>query len=143
MVPTPKIPVYRQIRVLVVDDDEQIRTVVADALKLAGLEVFLAEGGNAAIRILKTEQPDLVVTDMCMPDGDGVEVLQAIRRFNRKTVPVVMTGAATIQGIDAFVTAEAAGAVLVFAKPFDLATFVMEIRKLALALSFEKRGLNL
>lgn len=142
MVPSPKLPVYRKVRVLVADDDEQIRLMVAEALRHAGLDVTLAASGNEAIRLLSAEQPDLVITDMCMPDGDGLTLLKAIATHRRKIAPVVMTGAATVQGQNAFVAAEAAGAILVFAKPFDLGTFVREIRKLTLAMSFERRGFH-
>lgn len=95
MAPTPKLPVYRKVRVLVADDEEQIRVMVADALRHVGLEVTVAASGNEAIRLLSAEQPDLVITDMCMPDGDGLTFwtrfcLVACRSRSRFTLPASM-----------------------------------------------------
>jgi DNA-binding response OmpR family regulator len=75
-------------RVLVIDDDADIRRLVAELLKRAGLLVEQAEDGRAGLRALHNTPPDLVVLDVSMPDLDGWETLERIRDLSE--VPVLM-----------------------------------------------------
>jgi DNA-binding response OmpR family regulator len=75
-------------RVLVVDDDVTVRDVVRRYLECAGMRVFLAGDGEAALRIVEAEQPDLVVLDLMLPGVDGIEVCARIRRDS--ALPVLM-----------------------------------------------------
>ncbi len=75
-------------RLLVVDDDGDIRGLVRDLLERSGYEVLEAADGNEGLRIFYAEQPDLVVLDVSMPGLDGWGVLERIRELS--DVPVVM-----------------------------------------------------
>ena len=75
-------------RVLVIDDDGDIRRLVAELLRRAGLTVEEAENGRAGLRALHRTSPDLVVLDVSMPDLDGWETLERIRDLSE--VPVLM-----------------------------------------------------
>jgi len=75
-------------RVLVIDDDGDIRRLVAELLKRAGLTVEEAEDGRSGLRALHRTSPDLVVLDVSMPDLDGWETLERIRDLSE--VPVLM-----------------------------------------------------
>src|SRR5437773_3606813 len=75
-------------RVLVIDDDADIRALVAELLGRAGLSVEQAEGGRAGLRALHKTPPDLVVLDVSMPELDGWETLERIRDLS--DVPVLM-----------------------------------------------------
>jgi DNA-binding response OmpR family regulator len=75
-------------RVLVIDDDADIRRLVAELLRRAGLLVDQAEDGRAGLRALHNTPPDLVVLDVSMPDLDGWETLERIRDLSE--VPVLM-----------------------------------------------------
>src|SRR5438105_1088586 len=75
-------------RVLVIDDDEDIRSLVAELLQRAGLEVDQAPDGRSGLRALHQSQPDLVVLDVSMPDLDGWQTLERIRDLS--DVPVMM-----------------------------------------------------
>jgi DNA-binding response OmpR family regulator len=75
-------------RVLVIDDDSDIRALVAELLKRAGFSVEQAENGRAGLRALHKTPPDLVVLDVSMPDLDGWETLERIRDVSE--VPVLM-----------------------------------------------------
>ncbi|MGQ0466261.1 MAG: response regulator transcription factor [Sporichthyaceae bacterium] len=78
-------------RVLVVDDDEQVRTVVAWQLEAEGFGVSSAADGAAALRAVETDPPDLIVLDLSLPQVDGLDVLTRLRRTS--TIPViVLTG---------------------------------------------------
>ncbi len=65
--------------ILVVDDDEDIRTVVSHNLEGEGYVVLTAEGGDEAMEIVKAQRPDLVILDIMMPGRDGYDVLAEIR----------------------------------------------------------------
>jgi DNA-binding response OmpR family regulator len=75
-------------RVLVIDDDADIRALVAELLGRAGLSVDQAEDGRSGLRALHKTPPDLVVLDVSMPDLDGWQTLERIRDLSE--VPVLM-----------------------------------------------------
>ena len=75
-------------RVLVVDDEDRIRSVVRGYLENDGYEVAEASDGEAAIRVEEDWHPDLVVLDVMMPGVDGLEVLRRLR--TRSQVPVIL-----------------------------------------------------
>ena len=73
--------------ILVVDDERGVRDVVALFMADEGYEVVTAESGREAMRVIRAQQPDLVLLDISMPDMDGREVMKEIRRASR--VPVI------------------------------------------------------
>ena len=78
-------------RVLVVDDDRNLRKIIQTNLELAGYDVISASTGDEAMNILDGTQPDLVVLDVMMPLMDGYEVARRIRRHPSNThVPIIM-----------------------------------------------------
>ena len=78
-------------RILVVDDEQSIRTIVEYALKDAGFEVVTASRGDDALRAIEREPVDLVVLDVMLPGMDGLEVCQRIRA--ERSVPIIMLSA--------------------------------------------------
>lgn len=64
---------------LVVDDEETLRKVTSIVLERAGHRVFTASSGSEALRILEREPVDLVISDIVMPDTDGIELMREIR----------------------------------------------------------------
>jgi len=81
-----------QISILVVDDEEDIRDVLEIALKDIGYTVYLAENGEKAFEIFKSERPDIVITDIKMPVMDGIELLKRIKQENLETEVLMITG---------------------------------------------------
>ncbi len=78
-------------RVLGVDDEPHIHQVIGDLLRDEGYHVRFATSGRGTLKTLETEQPDLVLLDLMMPDGDGLEVLQTMRAQPRlRAIPVVV-----------------------------------------------------
>ena len=80
-----------QPRILVVDDEPQIRRFLKVALKAAGYESIIAETGAEALRAVAARAPDAIVLDLGLPDADGKHVLREIRAFSR--VPVIILSA--------------------------------------------------
>lgn len=105
-------------KILVVDDDPAIRSLVADSLSIEGYEVCEAEDGFAGLRAVEAYRPDCVLLDVMMPGLDGHQVLQRIRAAeDSPALPVVMLTAysddanawqAWTEGVDYFL-----------AKPFE------------------------
>jgi len=78
-------------RILVVDDDRNLRKIIQTNLELAGYDVSTAPNGEEALKLLDVMQPDLVVLDVMMPLMDGYEVARRIRRHPSNThVPIIM-----------------------------------------------------
>lgn len=75
-------------RILVIDDDDRIRTLLAEYLGGRGFSVSTAEDGLAGLEALRAQLPELVVLDVMMPGLDGLGVLRELRAFSR--VPVIM-----------------------------------------------------
>ncbi|MCA2213318.1 response regulator transcription factor [Jidongwangia harbinensis] len=103
-------------RVLVVDDDPAIRSLLTDLLEMDGYEVSVAVDGLAALRAVETVNPHFVVLDVMMPGLDGFGVLAAIRALPGDPVPVLMLTAAA--ETDANAKAWANGVDYYLAKPF-------------------------
>jgi len=79
-------------KILLVDDEDGIRKVLGITLSDAGYRVFVAENGQEALRIFKTESPPIVLTDIKMPGMDGIELLKNIKRENPDTEVIMITG---------------------------------------------------
>lgn len=79
-------------KILVVDDELQIREMLYDLLSRKGYKIITASGGGEAIEIMRQENPDLVLLDIKMPEIDGIETLKKIREFDTKTRIVMLTG---------------------------------------------------
>ena len=104
-------------KVLVVDDEIEVRHVLREFLSSRGYAVSLAEDGPAALALLEAERPDLVLLDVAMPDMDGVETLRRIIEA-QPSLPVIMVTANADIGVTSRLLA--LGAVDYVPKPFDL-----------------------
>lgn len=101
--------------VLVVDDEPHLRDVIASQFKTRGCKVFEAESGNSAAELLKIERVDFVVSDVRMPDGDGITLLKSIRERDPVNPKLLF-----ISGYSDLTheTAQNQGALGLIAKPF-------------------------
>lgn len=117
-------------RILVVDDDEDVREVCAIAgRRLGGWEVLLAAGGEEAVELARSEQPDVILLDVMMPRIDGPTTLRMLREDPRTAeIPVVfLTAKALKQEVESYLALGATGVIL---KPFDVMTLAEDIRAL-------------
>jgi serine/threonine-protein kinase len=111
--------------ILVVDDEEGMRRFLSKVLSKLGYEVETASDGELAIQQLKRRHFDLVITDLKMPDLDGVDLLQTIQESGVDTDVLMMSGAGTIPEA---VEAMRLGAKNFLEKPIDLAALKKEVR---------------
>lgn len=107
-------------RILVVDDEPDIRLVLQARLEAAGYSVSTAATGLDALNSVRSAPPDLVLLDLMLPGMDGFSVcamLKRDQRFNR--IPILMLTARSQVGADAYLT-----------KPFQAAELLAEVRRL-------------
>jgi DNA-binding response OmpR family regulator len=117
-------------RVLVVDDNSQLRRAVGTALTRDGYEVTEAADGAAALVAMHANPADLVLTDIVMPGREGVETIFALRERWPDVPIVAMSGGGRISGTDYLATARLAGASSTLAKPFRIAELLQLVRQL-------------
>jgi two-component system chemotaxis response regulator CheY len=104
--------------ILIADDDESLRELLAEVLTDAGHQVTQAGDGRVAISLLRQRSFAVVVTDMLMPDADGAEVLAALRGRQPKPWLVVISGGGSIDAASYLQMARVFGADEVLQKPF-------------------------
>jgi two-component system phosphate regulon response regulator PhoB len=108
---------HRAKRILIVDDEEEIRTLVRETLMVDEFQIFEAENGDTAMNVIKHEKPDLVLLDVLMPgELNGFEVCRRIKQNakTRKTGVMLVTAVSMPELTKAETQAEA-----VFIKPFS------------------------
>lgn len=118
-------------KVLVVDDNQDVRDLVVHILSADGFHVYSAADGSIALAILNSNQVDLVLLDVMMPGKSGLEVLKEIRSGSNKKIreiPVMMiTAKSSIEDID---EALAIGANSYVVKPFRGVTIREKVRSI-------------
>jgi two-component system nitrogen regulation response regulator GlnG len=112
--------------VLLADDDRAIRMVLTQALTRAGCRVRATGSANTLWRWVEDGEGDLIVTDVVMPDGDGIDLLPAIRR-KRPDLPVIVMSAQNT--VMTAIRAAEAGAYEYLPKPFDLKEVLAHVKK--------------
>jgi response regulator RpfG family c-di-GMP phosphodiesterase len=113
-------------RILVVDDEEVIRDILADFLAMEGFEVRTAPNGEHALAELTRGHYDLVLSDLKMPKMGGIELLEAIAQHAPQVVTIIMTGFGTVEtAIDAMKR----GAYDYIMKPFKMEEVVHTVRR--------------
>ena len=116
-------------KILVIDDEEDIRIVMQQVLELEGYEVSVAADGQEGLDILENERADLVITDVIMPGLDGVATLERIKERWPDMPVIVISGGGNVAPMDyqpaaiatnAYLASAAqAGAALSMTKPFE------------------------
>lgn len=113
-------------RVLVVDDDPGVRDVIRSMLESSGYAVLLAANGKEAMRLLKSERADLILTDLVMPEQEGIETIKALRREYPEIKVIAMSGAF---GGDYLRIAAYLGAHATLAKPIQMDKLLKLVRE--------------
>jgi signal transduction histidine kinase len=120
------VPFLNEARLLVVDDEESLRITTAAIFEKEGYVVDTASSGDEAIALLNNTDYDLVLTDLHMEGGDGLSVLNQIRRSAPLTISVVLTGFASVESA---IAALQEGAYDYLVKPCDIESMKHTIRR--------------
>ncbi|MEE4450917.1 cell cycle two-component system response regulator CpdR [Novosphingobium resinovorum] len=113
------------IRILLAEDDDAMRTYLARALQNAGYSVVAVDRGTEAIPHLKNDDFDLLLSDIVMPEMDGIELAQKCAEISPSTKVMFITGFAAVT----LRASREAPQAKVLSKPFHLRDIVMEVQR--------------
>jgi len=116
-------------RILVIDDEAEIRSVLREALEAAGYEVAVAEDGARGLEAQRARPADLVITDIFMPGKEGIETIQELHEEFPGLRIIAMSAGGTLRTLDYLPIAREFGAVRTISKPFDNDTLLAAVRE--------------
>ena len=105
--------------ILLVDDDEQFRSMLSESLRREGYDVTEAQDGREGMQLYREHPSDLIVTDLIMPEKEGLETIQEFRRDYPEAKIIAISGGSRHGSSDYLKIARTFGARQVLAKPFS------------------------
>ena len=118
-------------KIIVIDDDILGNQMVCRILKNAGYEVSSAFNGAEGLKMIIQDRPDLVITDLFMPEKEGLETITELRQTDKKIrIMAISGGFANVNLADVLDTAEMFGADAIMAKPLHIETFLQRVKEL-------------
>lgn len=117
-------------RVLILEDSEDYRNLLRAALEVEGFEVATAANGERALQLMARRPADLILTDLFMPDKDGLETIMELRERYPDVRIVAMSGWHSRAGVDYLHVAREIGAAHTLRKPFALSDLMGVLRQL-------------
>ena len=119
-----------KIKLLIVEDDETLLELLVEFLTSKGYDVESSIDGNDAKNKFVGFKPDIVVTDVVMPDVDGIELLVELRKINANIRMIVMSGGNRGHADTYLHMAEKLGADAILNKPFELSDLLVEVKNI-------------
>jgi DNA-binding response OmpR family regulator len=117
----------------VIDDDHLVRYALSKMLHRNGYDVTTASDGKRGMAILRDELPDIVITDIIMPEQEGLDTIAMIRRERPETKIIAISGGGRIRNVDFLDMARSLGADDAIPKPFQAEELLSRLRRLAAA----------
>src|SRR6202048_183025 len=115
-------------KILVIDDDVIVRKTIIRLLEDGGYKVLSAEDGLRGMAMFRSERPDLVITDIIMPEQEGIQTITEMRKAKPDAKIIVISGNGRIGNIDFLRIAQHLGASDAIAKPFDPDDLLKRVR---------------
>jgi two-component system response regulator VicR len=117
-------------KVLIIEDDPDLLTLMGDAFRKSGADVFLARDGQVGMEMFETSEPDLVITDIVMPAKEGVSVIVDIRK-SLSDVPVIAISGGGSRACKSYLLwAKEFGADMIVPKPFRMSILLLMAKQL-------------
>jgi CheY-like chemotaxis protein len=117
-------------RILIIDDDVQILNMLRQILEREGYEVVSAINGNEGIRLYREKPTDLIITDLIMPEKDGIETIMELRRDFPDVKIIAISGGGRSHPGPYLNSAKELGAQYTFAKPVKRKELLKAVREL-------------
>ena len=117
-------------RILIIDDEIQIRTLLRRIFEHEGYEVIDAPDGKVAISLHREEPADLIITDLVMPEKDGIETIMELKKGFPEVKIIAMSGGGRVGGGDYLMMAKGLGAMRTFSKPIEKEELLKAVREL-------------
>jgi DNA-binding NtrC family response regulator len=106
-------------KILVIDDDAIVRKTIIRLLEDRGYKVLSAEDGLCGMAMFRSEQPDLVITDIIMPEQEGIQTIAEMRKTRPDAKIIAISGSGRFGDADFLKMAQSLGAMDIVSKPFD------------------------
>lgn len=119
-----------KIKILVVDDNVSFLEMLSEFLSENGYEVLVCNNGKVALEQFTAHVPNIILTDIIMPEVDGIELLLSLRKINPNVKVIAMSGGNQGHAGAYLQMAEKLGANSVLNKPFELSTLLAELKKI-------------
>ena len=116
-------------KILVIDDNVVVRNTIVQMLETEGYQVVSAEDGRRGLNVFRAERPDLVITDIIMPEKEGIETIRDIREECANANIIAISGGGRIGNADFLRIARQLGASDVIAKPLYPDHFISVVRE--------------
>ncbi len=116
--------------VLIVDDNQSLCTILAEFLEMSGYRTAIAHDGRQAIRTLEQANVRILLTDIFMPELDGIELIMHLRRLEQAPEILAMSGYNSANAKPFLDSARLLGAQKIFMKPFSLADLLASVEQL-------------
>jgi DNA-binding response OmpR family regulator len=117
-------------QILIIDDDTQVRLLLRKLLDHEGYEVREASNGKAGMKLNRENPADLVITDLIMPEKEGLETIMELRKKFPEVKIIAISGGGRNGPEDYLPMAKELGAQLTFTKPFELKEMLAAVQKL-------------
>lgn len=117
-------------KILVIDDENDICASLQERLTIEGYKVWTAPDGRKGLQLYQDHPVDLVITDVLMPELDGLEVVRTLRRLLSGALPIIVMSGGGNRDLDFLVEAKEFGATRTISKPFHLEELVAMVHDL-------------
>ncbi len=118
------------IKILVIDDDELVKNMISSVLRKNNFEVVSASNGVEGVNVAKKVEPNIVLTDMLMPDKEGVETIIEVKQALPEVKVIAMSGGGQEKNMTFLQMAKKVGADCVLQKPFKPSDLVSMIKEM-------------
>lgn len=115
-------------RILIIDDDAPMRSMLKETFILNSYSVDTAANGHEAELLYTKNEYDVIITDIIMPDKDGIEVILDLLKKNKGERVIAISGGGRVNATDYLVTAEKFGVAATFQKPLDRKALLAKVR---------------
>lgn len=116
-------------RILVIDDDGQVRSMLRMTLEREGYEVEEAPDGRVGMRLFYEKPTDLVITDIVMPEKEGIETIRELSQDSPRTKIIAISGGGSLNSMTYLLMAGKLGASRAFSKPVDQVELLKAVRE--------------
>lgn len=117
-------------RILIIDDEPHILVMLKKMMERAGYEIDLASNGKEGIELFQRSPADLVITDIIMPEKEGLETIREMKRIHPRLKIIAMSGGGKISAENYLETARIFGATRIIEKPFTQGEMVTAVKEL-------------
>ena len=117
------------VKIMVIDDDTEIRETLVDLLVAKGYQAQGASNGKIALELIASDRPDVLITDIIMPEKDGIQLIAEVKKRYGEIPIIAMSGGGRIPASVYLSHVSALGEIATLEKPFKVSTLTMAVEK--------------